>query len=119
MEWLWELYKEYVEKQLTKSGVQQSSPEEVQKTFMKIVAESTVTVLVQEPWQNTVRFKGLARYDAQNMLELLNDPMGFLHSNFGGGKFKLNFHHGWNFVATKNFKPQGEPKWRELPGIEF
>lgn len=118
MEWVWELYKEYVEKQSAKSG-QKPTPEELQENFVKILAESTVTVLVQEPWQNTVRFKGLAKYDAQNMLELLNDPMGFLFSQFGGGKFKLNFHHGWNFVATRNFKPQGEPKWRELPGIDF
>lgn len=119
MEWIWELYKDYIDKQQENSDVDVPSSEETGEIFIKILSESTVTVLVQEPWQNTVRFKGLAKYDSKNMMELLNDPMNFLLKNFGGGKFKLNFHHGWNFVATKNFKPQGEPKWKEMPGIDF
>lgn len=119
MEWVWILYKEYVNKQLKNSEEGTSSAEVVQDIFLKILAESTVTVLVQEPWQNSVRFKGLAKYDSNNMMELLNDPMNFLLKKFGGGKFKLNFHHGWNFVATRNFKPQGEPKWEKMPGIDF
>lgn len=119
MEWVWILYKEYVNKQLRNSEEEKSPAEKVQETFLRILAESTVTVLVQEPWQNSVRFKGLARYDSNNMMELLNDPMNFLLKNFGGGKFKLNFHHGWNFVATKNFKPEGKPKWKEMPAIDF
>lgn len=119
MEWVWELYKEYINKQIDTSDNKNTSAEAQQEIFIKILAESTVTVLVQEPWQNTVRFKGLAKYDSKNMLELLNDPMSFLLKNFGGGKFKLNFHHGWNFVATRNFKPQGEAKWKEMPGIDF
>jgi len=119
MEWVWELYKEYVVKRLKSLDKGPTSPEAQHEIFIKVLAESTVTVLVQEPWQNTVRFKGLARYDSKNMMDLLNDPMNFLLQNFGGGKFKLNFHHGWNFVATRNFKPQGEPKWKEMPGIEF
>ena len=78
-----------------------------------------VTVLVQEPWQGTVRFKGLARYYADEVGKLVAAPMLCLFEYFGGGKFKLNFHHGWNFVATVNFKLQGVPKWEDIPGIDF
>lgn len=119
MEWVWTLYEDYVDKQQRSVEERNASADARQEIFLRILSESTVTVLVQEPWQNSVRFKGLAKYDSNNMMELLNDPMNFLLKNFGGGKFKLNFHHGWNFVATRNFKPQGEPKWKDMPSIEF
>jgi len=119
MEWVWELYEEYVTKQLEQSGIDDPSDEELEAAFLDILSESTVTVLVQEPWRNSVRFKGLARYEADEMFELLNDPETFLVEHFGGGKFKLNFHQGWHFVATQNFKPEGEPKWKDLPEIDF
>jgi hypothetical protein len=119
MEWVWTLYEDYVNKQERNVEEGNASADRKQEIFLRILSESTVTVLVQEPWQNSVRFKGLAKYNSNNMMELLNDPMNFLLKNFGGGKFKLNFHHGWNFVATRNFKPQGEPKWKEMPSIDF
>ena len=96
-----------------------NTDDEMQLAFMKLLGGTTVTVLVQEPWQNSVRFKALAKYQWGEMSELLQDPMVYLAENFGGGKFKLNFHEGWNFIATQNFKPQGEPKWKDLPGIDF
>ena len=119
MEWVWELYREYVADQLEREGIEEPSAEELEATFLQILSESSVTVLVQEPWRGSVRFKGLARYEADEMVDLLNDPETFLVEHFGGGKFKLNFHQGWHFVATQNFKPDGDPKWRELPEIEF
>ena len=119
MEWVWEIYKGYVVKHLERSGNAAPSDEELENTFLKILGKSTVTVLVQEPWQNSVRFKGLARYSVPDNMELLNDTMNYLLEHFGGGKFKLNFHLGWNFVATQNFKPEGDPKWMELPEIDF
>ena len=38
-----------------------------------------------------------------------------LGARYGGGKFKMNLHHGLHFVNTKNFKPDGEPRWKEVP----
>jgi hypothetical protein len=120
MEWVWELYKEYVTRQLERSFKASPDEERLEKAFLKILSESTVTVLVQEPWHNSVRFKGLAKYDITDMMALINDPMNYLLKNFGGGKFKLNFHHNeLNFVGTRNFKPEGEPKWEDMPGIDF
>lgn len=119
MDWVWELYEQYVRKEWRRLGREHPADEELQSKFIEIMSESTVTVLVQEPWQNAVRFKGLAKYDAANMMPLLNDPVNFLLEHFGGGKFKLNFHQGLNFIATRNFKPEGEPRWIDLPDIGY
>lgn len=117
MEWVWELYKGFVFKHLARTGNEHPTDAEVQAAFIRTLSESTVTVLVQEPWQNSVRFRTLARYDWEEARELLQDPMGYLFKTFGGGKFKLNFHQGWNFITTQNFKPEGQPTWKHLPDI--
>ena len=100
MEWVWELYKSFVLKSLARAGNNDPTDELVQHTFMKTLSASTLTLLVQEPWQNSVRFKKLAHYDWDEMRPLIDDPMNFLLEHFGGGKFKVNFHEGWNFIAT-------------------
>jgi hypothetical protein len=115
MEWVWRLYREYVYKQLARAGRSAPDDDEVQRAFLDLLGESTVTILVQEPWQNSVRFRELARHRSDEMTALFNDPLAYLAGRFGGGKFKLNFHQGWNFIATQNFKPPGEPRWRDLP----
>ncbi|MBO6573883.1 MAG: hypothetical protein JJ896_00580 [Rhodothermales bacterium] len=115
MDWVWPLYSEYVHKTLGGDD----APEDLQEqTFISLLSASTVTVLVQEPWRGSVRFKRLAVLGPDTMFDLLNDPEGWLAGRFGGGKFKLNFHHGMHFVATRNFKPSGPPRWTELPDIE-
>lgn len=119
MDWVWEICKDYVLKHLRRLGEKDPSQEMQQQAFIEIMSESTVSVLVQEPWHNSVRFKGLAKYDASTMMPLLSDPENYLLEHFGGGKFKLNFHQGLNFVATKNFKPEAEPKWKDLPDIGY
>jgi hypothetical protein len=115
MEWVWALYEAYVVKRLARDGLEHPTDADLERAFLQLLGDSTVTVLVQEPWQNSVRFKRLARHRIPDRLDLLRDPMGYLHAHYGGGKFKLNFHHGWHFVATQNFKPQGTPKWNALP----
>ena len=120
MEWVWEIYEEYVTRELERLGNQNPSQAYLQDAFFQTLRESSVTVLVQEPWQNSVRFKGLARYNGKDMTPLGNDPMNYLLRHFGGGKFKLNFHHHeLNFVCTRNFKPLGESKWEDMPSIDF
>ena len=49
---------------------------------------------------------------------LIEAPLEYLRANFGGGKFKINFYHGMQFIATINFKPEGPEIWRELPELE-
>ncbi len=118
MNWVWPLYEKYVYKRLKREGIVNPSESKLEKEFVMVLSGSTVTVLVQEPKGGSIRFKRLAVYDSTDMYGLLNDPVHFLVEHFGGGKFKLNFHHGWHFVATRNFKPEGDPLWMDLPEID-
>jgi hypothetical protein len=119
VEWIQKLYEPYIRRTFKWEQHPDVSPTEMQTRFEQVFCESIVTILVQEPWQGTVRFKGLARHYADEIGELIVDPMVYLSTHYGGGKFKLNFHHGWNFVATINFKSQGAAKWQELPDIAY
>lgn len=119
MDWLWKIYKKYILKELARQGNETPTEAEQEEAFFECLAASTVTILVQEPWQNSVRFKGLARMPVPEAMPLLQDPMGYLFEHYGGGKFKLNFHVGWHFITTHNFKPEGEPRWHDLPDIGY
>jgi hypothetical protein len=119
MEWVEKLYAPYIQRTFKWEQRQAVTPEEYRQRFEQVFSESMVTILVQEPWHGTVRFKGLARHYTDEIEALIADPPAYLAALYGGGKFKLNFHHGWNFVATINFKPPGEPRWHELPGIAY
>ena len=119
MEWVWKIYEPVIRKAFARRGIDDPDDDALQAAFLEALAASSVTVLVQVPWQNSVRFKGLERGPVPEKFDLLNDPEGYLFARYGGGKFKLNFHQGWHFVATHNFKPEGEPRWREMPEIEF
>ena len=65
----------------------------------------------------TIRFKWLVRLTAAEMDDFLQAPEGWIGARFGGGKFKMNLHHGLHFVNTKNFKPAGEPRWPSAPEL--
>ena len=119
MDWMWTIFKDYITKKLAREGNANPSDDDLEAEFVSLLGGSTVTILVQEPWQNSVRFKGLAKHNVPDIMELIHHPMEYLFEHYGGGKFKLNFHEGWNFVATQNFKPEGEPKWHELPDIGY
>ncbi|HUF10870.1 MAG TPA: hypothetical protein VMO47_16240 [Rhodothermales bacterium] len=119
MEWLWPVFKSYIERDLARKGLEDPSEEELAEALFATVGACAVTILVQEPWQNSVRFKALARMPVAEATDLLADPMKYLAERYGGGKFKLNFHEGWHFVATQNFKPDGPPRWTDLPEIEL
>ena len=81
--------------------------------------EFTATIGVQEPFAGTIRFKWLTRMAAGDTEPFLADPEGWIRAQYGGGKFKMNLHHGLHFVNTKNFKPEGEPRWREAPALQL
>lgn len=119
MDWVWEIYEGYIRKQLARDGLDAPTDTQLEAAFLKSLSASSVTVLVQEPWQNSVRFKGLERGTVAEKMNLLADPMTYLAERYGGGKFKLNFHEGWHFVATHNFKPEGAPRWQDAPAIDF
>ena len=104
--WCWDLVEPYLRRNLLNRGVERPTRKQVLEEFARVWPEFTATLGVQEPFAGTIRFKWL---DA---------PEAWIAERFGGGKFKLNLHHGLHFVNTKNFKPEGEPKWREAPALE-
>ena len=114
---MWPVFKEHVLKELDREGLESPTDEQIEAKFFETVGTCSVTILVQEPWQNSVRFKTLARLEAAEATDLYARPAEWLFERYGGGKFKLNFHRGWHFVATQNFKPEGEPRWDELPDL--
>ncbi len=116
-QWCWELVAPYLVKSLQNRGVERPTRKQQLEELGRVWPEFTATVGVQEPWQGTIRFKWLARLPAAEMDELLADPVAWIGARYGGGKFKMNLHHGLHFVSTKNFRPEGEPLWKDAPAL--
>ncbi len=116
-QWAWELIEPYLKKNLANRGVERPAKRQLLEEFARVWPEFTATIMVQEPWMGTIRFKRLIRLSSGEMDAFLGDPVKFIGDRFGGGKFKMNLHHGMHFVNTKNFKPDGPPLWKDLPGL--
>jgi hypothetical protein len=116
-QWCWDLITPYLTKRLQNRGVERPSRRELLGELGLVWPEFTATIGVQEPWQGTIRFKWLVRLPSAAMTELLDDPGGWIGQRYGGGKFKLNLHHGMNFVSTRNFRPEGPPRWQDAPPL--
>lgn len=118
MDWLWPLYEPYIRRE---SGRRDGEPDqtELQRAFLGALTESTATLYVMEPVGETIRFKGLGKWLLADVPELLADPNAFIADMCGGGKFKINFHHGSTFVATHNFRTWGDELWRGLEEHHF
>jgi hypothetical protein len=115
--WAWAMIEDYVDRSLEDRRVTSPTPGDTLAELARLWPDLTCTLLVQEPWQGTVRFKRLCRLQADAMRPFLDDPEGFIRERYGGGKFKLNIHHGLHFVNTKNFKPDGPPLWQAAPAL--
>jgi hypothetical protein len=115
--WAWDLIEPYLRKNLANRGVERPTKRDLLEEFGRVWPAFTATILVQEPWMGTIRFKRLARLGATGMGPFLADPAKYIGERFGGGKFKLNLHHGMHFVSTRNFKPDGPPLWKDLPEL--
>jgi hypothetical protein len=115
--WAWVLLEDYVERSLAARGNARPTPPEVLGEVARLWPDLSCTILVQEPWQGTIRFKRLVRLSGEAMRPFLEAPEAFIRDRFGGGKFKMNLHHGMHFVSTKNFKPDGPPRWHSVPEL--
>ena len=116
--WCWNLLEPYLRRNLLNRGVERPTRKQVLEEFARVWPEVTATLGVQEPYAGTIRFKWLIRLPSAEAEPLLDDPEGWIAARYGGGKFKLNLHHGMHFVNTKNFKPAGEPRWAEVPALD-
>ena len=118
MDWIWPLYREHVRRE---AGRPADAPDDadLRARFLGALGASTATLYVMEPVGGTVRFRGLGRWPLSEVPELMADPNAFIAQRWGGGKYKVNFHHGATFVGTHNFRTWGDELWREMPEIEF
>ena len=117
MDWLWPIYEEYVLKLLDPEH--HADQAVLRETFLRVLGESTATLFVMEPVGDGIVFRALGRWDLRDVPELLMDPNSFIDEGFGGGKFKVNFHHVISFVGTHNFRTYSEEKWRDLEEYDF
>jgi hypothetical protein len=115
--WCWDLIEPYLTRNLLNRGVERPTRREVLQEFARVWPDMTATIGVQEPHAGTIRFKWLARVLSSEMGPLLDDPEGWIDAQWGGGKFKVNIHHGMHFVNTRNFKPSGAPRWQNVPAL--
>ena len=115
--WCWALIEPYLRSTLVARGLDHPTRRQLLEEFARVWPEFTATIGVQEPFAGTIRFKWLVRLSAAEMTPLLDDPAGWIQARYGGGKFKVNLHHGMHFVSTKNFKPDGEPRWAQAPQL--
>ena len=115
--WCCELVEPYLRRNLLNRGVERPTRKQVLEEFARVWPEFTATIGVQEPWAGTIRFKWLVRLGMEEMPPFLDDPHGWIAGRYGGGKFKMNLHHGLHFVNTKNFKPEGAPRWKDAPEL--
>jgi hypothetical protein len=115
--WAWVLLEDYAERSLGTRGVTATTPRDMLEAVARLWPDLSCTILVQAPWMGTIRFKRLLRLRGEEMRPFLDAPEAFIRERFGGGKFKVNFHHGLHFVNTKNFKPEGPPRWEAVPEL--
>jgi hypothetical protein len=117
--WCWDLLEPYLTRNLLNRGVGRPTRKQVLEEFGRVWPEITATLGVQEPFAGTIRFKWLVRLSSESMGAFLDDPEGWIAARYGGGKFKMNLHHGLHFVNTKNFKPTGDPLWAAAPALNL
>ena len=115
--WCWDLVEPYLRRNLVNRGIERPTRRQILEEFARVWPAFTATIGVQEPWSGTIRFKWLVRLGADEMTPFLDDPGGWIAGRFGGGKFKVNLHHGMHFVNTRNFKPEGPPRWQDAPAL--
>lgn len=115
--WCWDLIEPYLRRNLLNRGVDHPTRKQVLEEFARVWPAFTATIGVQEPFAGTIRFKWLVRLGREDMTPFLENPDGWIAERYGGGKFKMNLHHGLHFVNTKNFKPDGAPRWKDAPEL--
>ena len=117
--WCWNLLEPYLTRNLLNRGVARPNRKQILEEFGRVWPALTATIGVQEPFAGTIRFKWLVRLPSAEMADFLDAPDEWIGGRYGGGKFKMNLHHGLHFVNTKNFKPAGDPRWAAEPALDL
>ena len=113
--WVYELLREYAKKAARRAKGNEPTEDEILAEFKRTLAVCTLRILATEKVGMILVFRDLETYPPTdpNRERLIADPTRFIAERFGGGKFKINFHEGDNFAATRNFVTEGESRWKE------
>jgi hypothetical protein len=115
--WVWKLFTgdayPYITRTIKHRTGLAPTETELREQFTEVYTHSTVKIMVMELVGAILEFQDLAvhPYGSAEFSALMADPIGSLSRTYGGGKFKLSFYYGDQFVATQNFKVAGLPKW--------
>jgi hypothetical protein len=115
--WIWKLFTgdayPYIRRTLQHRKGAEPTADEVREKFQEVYSHSVVKIMVMELVGLGLEFQDLAShpYGTAEFSGLMADPIGYLGRAHGGGKFKLSFYYGEQFVATQNFKVSGRPGW--------
>ena len=118
--WVWKLFTgeayPYIRRTLKHQKGAPPTDEEIRGKFDEVYRHSTVKIMVIELVGMLLEFQELAihPYGSAEFSGLMSDPFGSLSKRFGGGKYKISFYYGDQFVATQNFKVGGAPKWNMM-----
>jgi hypothetical protein len=82
--------------------------------FEEIYSQTNSILLVGVNEGVSIQFYEIARFTKEEVDGFRDCPEKYLLDRFGGGWFKLNFYQGPTFIVCVNFKPKGEPKWKNL-----
>jgi hypothetical protein len=115
--WVWKLFTgeayPYIRRTLQHQKGAAPTADEMREKFLEVYSHSVVKIMVMELVGLGLEFQELAShaYGTPDFAGLMADPIGYLGQAHGGGKFKLSFYVGEQFVATQNFKVPGRPGW--------
>lgn len=116
--WLVKTLREYITQERRHHGLAMPDEETLAAAIAALLPHLRARIMVQEPWNTTIRFKTLIWHEPGEWDAYIEEPMGTLLERYGGGKYKINLYAGMHSVGTYNFKPQGAPLWEHLPEAE-
>ncbi len=114
VDWLKKALRDYYKPRLKRDLQRIPTEKEIDRCFREIYPNLHYTVLVGQVEGVGVQFYEIAKITLEEFNEFRNDVEGYLVECFGGGWFKLNIYDGSTFAMTVNYKPKGDPKWKDL-----
>ena len=112
--WIKNAFRDYYKPKLRRKLKCVPTISEMDQRFEEIYNQTNSILLVGVNEGVSIQFYEIARFTKEEVDGFRNCPEKYLFDRFGGGWFKLNFYQGPTFIVCVNFKPKGQPKWKNL-----
>ena len=112
--WIKNAFRDYYKPKLRRQLKCDPTISEMDQCFEEIYSQTNSILLVGVNEGVSIQFYEIARFTKEEVDGFRDCPEKYLLDRFGGGWFKLNFYQGPTFIVCVNFKPKGEPKWKNL-----